>query len=421
MITGAPIPWIKTHSTATDPADLRNDINIVAQHTPRFLFWAWHAHSGGRVGLNTTSAITPLAFYQNHGPATMHDLPQDILSAMASGHFSGNRISTCFSSWSQSLAFVLSVAAYLGKGEPYVSIIDTTKLPPHNKVLWTAGMQEVAPGFAGGSHEYLAFGVIEGEAHKAVGYQNMVKHELAKVCRASTLSPGLTGVGSGTFPPAMSSGGVTATSSAAAPPKVTENRILQTTLELGDLFGEQFKLPVAAYLLSFQKDDGNDPARYVKELLSSGVGVPDDWRTDRITMEEGYAHTGQLHETDQAIGLLRNLVKETYGDSGDPSSIEGQDAVSEQQDVAMSEAEAEPSPSSSQTEGAEAEACAQPADSSPPPAAPRQAGPQHEHDTRSKPKASLEFNDHISREVNNLYINVVGAEEHKEELMEGMS
>ncbi|KAF7196952.1 hypothetical protein HII31_01870 [Pseudocercospora fuligena] len=152
--------------------DMTKRLLLNAQkYTPRYLFRGWSNESGGHEGLSTVDAITPLAYLKDRegGASNIYDLTRDQLRDMCTGHLSGFPIETQLSSWASSL----QVALYFTYNSPgtYISIIDTRSLQDHNIIvhvprLVSSGLLD--PHGNTYPHEYLAHGVIDGPAHKAV-------------------------------------------------------------------------------------------------------------------------------------------------------------------------------------------------------------------------------------------------------------
>ena len=85
---------------------------VASRRTPRYLFRTWNWASGGNAALNTTKAITPLAFHKGIGRSSIHDYSRSELANLADKHYTHSvNVDTPFSSWSGSFAFVLSFAS----------------------------------------------------------------------------------------------------------------------------------------------------------------------------------------------------------------------------------------------------------------------------------------------------------------------
>lgn len=65
-------------------------IKKASEHRPRYLFRAWSPESGGNKELNTTSKITPRAFFEGQGPEHISDVPTNTLVKSIVAHLTGN-------------------------------------------------------------------------------------------------------------------------------------------------------------------------------------------------------------------------------------------------------------------------------------------------------------------------------------------
>lgn len=155
-------------------SETKRRIQAAAKSTPRYLFRCWSnadRPTGGHKDLNTTTAITPLAFskYGNGGAPSLYHLSPEVLVAMAASHLEGEDVNTQISSWTASLRVAFDFAQW-NSSPCYVSIIDTKRLP-NNMVLHVpciAFLTDELAAFDSYDHEYLAHGNIQGPAHRAV-------------------------------------------------------------------------------------------------------------------------------------------------------------------------------------------------------------------------------------------------------------
>ena len=128
--------------TAMDKSTVA-ELEAVRRRTPRYLYRV-HSNgkgnetpSGGRVGLNTTEAITPFAFsqYGSGGHQSAYQMTRDEFTDMATRHLRGcSHMETEFSSWTASLSYALLGCPGIGSGnvpmnardasELYISVID---------------------------------------------------------------------------------------------------------------------------------------------------------------------------------------------------------------------------------------------------------------------------------------------------------
>ncbi|KAF2481373.1 hypothetical protein BDY17DRAFT_187544 [Neohortaea acidophila] len=156
----------------------KSKLEALRPQVPRFLFRAWHNNaskfgsrfvSGGTVGLNTTKAITPLAFYRGDAPKSVYELTREDFGSLASAHVCGEDSVTPFSSWSASLTFVLAflLDSFAKTDDIYISIIDTKELWASNPVFWVPSLLFL-PDYIPNYEEYLLYGVVQGRWHKSV-------------------------------------------------------------------------------------------------------------------------------------------------------------------------------------------------------------------------------------------------------------
>lgn len=143
---------------------------------PRYLFRYWAKSSGGNAKLNSTAAITPLAFLKTPDLPSFYQTPQSTLRHITDGHLEAAPVTTLFSSWSQSLPFVMSMASGArGLHGPHISILDTRDLPEQNVILHTSHMNKLF-GTDVFNYEFLAFGTIKGDYHKAVPFREFLAY-----------------------------------------------------------------------------------------------------------------------------------------------------------------------------------------------------------------------------------------------------
>lgn len=161
-------------------SNLANRHIAASERIPKYLFRMWHARSGGNPKLNSKERIIPPAFYgkENSGHRVVCAITRQHFVAMAKAHLSGRHSPLSeFSSWSSSLRFVLGYACSYHTA--HISVIDTERLKHTNSIFHTPSLSSLlgTPAF---SEEYLAHGVIEGEAHMAVSYQALLSAGLFK-------------------------------------------------------------------------------------------------------------------------------------------------------------------------------------------------------------------------------------------------
>ncbi|KAK3066518.1 hypothetical protein LTR53_017098, partial [Teratosphaeriaceae sp. CCFEE 6253] len=177
-----------TASTTTETADMARKTQLIVLHSgqegklrqalqkangevPRYLFRGWNSYSGGDPRLNTTKAITAGAFLHAGYPTSIEDIPDDRLAALWNGHMGAHHTSTIFSSWSQFLNVALGYA-FRGP-DAHLSVIDTTKLGPHNTAVFTYGSHLTEVGLGGVAYEFLVFGVVSGDVLRSASCQEL--------------------------------------------------------------------------------------------------------------------------------------------------------------------------------------------------------------------------------------------------------
>ena len=115
------------------------DLDRILEHTkerlPRYLFRGFHGSSGGHADLNTLDAITPLAFSSHAQQSVPEDIseldPNNVLEYSCKHLLSDHGFDTYVSSWSQSIFTAIAMG-----GTQFLAIVDTARLPDHNKILF---------------------------------------------------------------------------------------------------------------------------------------------------------------------------------------------------------------------------------------------------------------------------------------------
>lgn len=195
-------------------AQFKKQVDSMRGEIPRFLFRYWNNQSGGSAALNTIDAVTPLAFLKTPDLPSFRETPLDKLRRITELHLAAHsRVTTVYSSWSQSLSVVIAMAG-TGIGNAHISILDTQGLPERNVVLHTEHARQLfnTPVW---DYEFLVFGTISGKHYKAVAFQEF-QHYLP-----------------------MSSH-----------PRPPVNVIAKEAIRVAEKFGPEFTLVVATYLLS---------------------------------------------------------------------------------------------------------------------------------------------------------------------------
>ncbi|KAK5686911.1 hypothetical protein LTS10_001046 [Elasticomyces elasticus] len=235
--------------------DIVRILSTTTEPLPRYLFRAWSNSSGGNSLLNTAEAVTPHAFLKGGGPASIDQTPPDELVTIWQRHVVGLEVESVFSSWSHSLAYVAGIAfshiEYGGEGT-HISVIDTTTLARHNFVAHTAAPALKQAGLSGHSTEFLVFGIVSGDAHRAVSVANLAT---AGITLADIYLP-------------ESVVGATTTS--------TPRPGIAVARSAGQLFGPQFELAVACFILGVRGLDATSRSHVVAQLADS-YDVPVQW------------------------------------------------------------------------------------------------------------------------------------------------
>lgn len=140
------------------------------QRAPRFLFRAWNGRSGGDRRLNTEQAVTSHADLHGKAPAAIEEVPQEILTALTTGHYAGWHVESPFSCWTGSLDYAYRLSCCLNAGDDgHLAVVDTSLLPARNRVLYADKMYQVAPQvMLNRADDYLITGTVEGQAYAAV-------------------------------------------------------------------------------------------------------------------------------------------------------------------------------------------------------------------------------------------------------------
>jgi hypothetical protein len=249
-----------------DPTYLRESLERIARHSPRYLFRGHSPKSGGDLRLNTVDAITTHAALDGTAPESIHDVdPQDLISNI-NAHLGWSQVRSRFSSWSPSLQFAMSVVS--ARSDAVISIVDTKMLPSSVLMLHTVALSQL---FEGKSYSYpqeaLCYGTVTGKAHRAVRYADLVKHGIHQL----SIKPSV-----------------------------------QKALTLGELFGPTFTIPSAVYVASTTPHLKSELVRTL-----SPDHLPKDWIDDASIMQQGYAHHGNMPEAISAINILRELAKKS--------------------------------------------------------------------------------------------------------------
>ncbi|KXS95097.1 hypothetical protein AC578_9592 [Pseudocercospora eumusae] len=264
------------------------------KYTPRYLFRGWHDSSGGYRGLNTVDAITPLAYFKDRraGAASIYDLSRDQLRQMCFRHLKtdiADDFKTELSSWASSLRVAINFSG--GSPGSYISIIDTRALEQQNIIVHVPKLEflqfwELRTGAY--PHEYLAHGIIDGSAHKAVALEAFTK------------------IGISRYPPWTALGDITA-------------REIIAAKTVADQYGPSFGTAVLIAILCTRHrspdrwKSGIDPSIFT--LVASAISeykVPQRLCADDTILKD-LVYTRGYGDVEQMIRLLRAVVDWRHG------------------------------------------------------------------------------------------------------------
>ncbi|KAI4727414.1 hypothetical protein E4T49_04716 [Aureobasidium sp. EXF-10728] len=291
-----------------DDQALRTKLKQASKNVPKYLFRMWDASSGGNPKLNTTKAVTPLAFASSKGHKSVYDMTRIEFLNNTSAHLAGSNVVTEFSSWSHLPYFAFYFAMQRSSsGTVHVAIMDTEELAKSNPAFHVPALGEI---FGKGygyvyEEEYLVHGVIEGQFYKAVPYNQLCKLGLLKQL------------------PGLNKSGICAFDRSAIRllPGEEEN---YTTDELRQLrkialaYGDTFSLPMAIVLFCCKKRPG-----YWSELSASDLDtiitvlggwekIPQDWCSSRSVFSKN-VYPKNWDANEQVQNLMEALYTHCYG------------------------------------------------------------------------------------------------------------
>ena len=295
-------------------------IKAAGKDVPRYLFRTWSPSSGGNSALNTATQITPLAFLNKKGPESIFDVEPSELRDVINGHLSWQPIPTFFSSWSDSIAYALSAGH--GVEGSHLAIVDATRLPQRNNIHW-CGSPHLGQFCSAARYpeEYHIFGIITGEAYKAV-----------RIDQSTALAAGP--------PPAPYPyyfGNIQPAGGSTEP----DGDLIEKSKE----FGKDYALVVATFLLSRQRVISTD-VKLLDRLLTT-LPVPED--LDKFQGMLLHPKSESWTETRGAVNALEALMErssankrleEATEDSTQEAESTAEDRLEEA--VADSNQEAEP-------------------------------------------------------------------------------
>lgn len=289
-------------SSTTRQEDLRKEIDAAWKTIPRFLFRIWTEKSGGNARLNTTKAITPAAFLDSaRPPKKFEEVPIYGLQTTAGLHVRNKPWAyTFYSSWSQSLGFILSWAtsnsspAALHHSSRHISILDTSLISKDNVILSFPTMRKHLgadlPEFSF-SLEFLIYGVVEGPGYCAVPFDDWLQAGIQTFIPRS----GLRGFG---YPDPYSPGNVVTN-------PISKDKI-EIAKHVANLYPADFQVAIALYLLSVGIDVRREKDKVLAALME--MAVPRHWKQDKkVTLAPNMELDG-MPDAVGAADLLQHLA-----------------------------------------------------------------------------------------------------------------
>ncbi|KAK4546577.1 hypothetical protein LTR36_001794 [Oleoguttula mirabilis] len=282
----------------------KRELQQATTRTPRYLFRAWSNTSnpsGGYVGLNTTTTITPLAYDKRRscGKGSIYNHTRTSLTNMALAHVSTSmHFSTEFSSWGASLQVAFRFAH--GRPDSQISVIDTRKLSKRNVILHVPSLDCLSETFSQYDWEYLAHGVITGPALSVVPLSAF----------GATCSPNPWTFGLSRLPNATACTGKKCRA-------ITKAEVKQAR-SVADQYSPQFRVAITLAILCLKQrcgdfwDCGNIKSLQVIADGLQDCKIPQHWCKDRSIFTD-VVHTKGYGEVKQMIHLLRALVNYCHG------------------------------------------------------------------------------------------------------------
>lgn len=263
----------------------------LAETTPRYLFRAWSAESGGDPQLNTVNAITPRAFHRGAAPTTLFAATKNEIAELVQLHlhYVDTGKPTIFSSWSQSLAFALHIACNFvetGRTNIHISVTDTTKLDQdvlaiHSGYLCRETL--LLPAQLADQYEYLTFGVVKRPAHTSVSLSSMQEAGYEKMFLPQWMEDA-----------------------------EHKKMIIDIIKCVSRLFGDDLELLVSSH---FVADMSRQLQMNESEMLSalSGLKLPGNWGDDSKLTTTGRDTVHGFHGPPLAAKLIRNIIRMSKG------------------------------------------------------------------------------------------------------------
>ncbi|KEQ66218.1 uncharacterized protein M437DRAFT_80715 [Aureobasidium melanogenum CBS 110374] len=269
-----------------DDQALRTKLKQASKNVPKYLFRMWNAKSGGSPKLNTTTAVTPLAFACSKGHKSVYDMTRTEFIENTMSHLDGDIVLTEFSSWSHSPYFAFYYAHQCrSSGAVHVAIIDTEELAKSNPAFHVPALGKILG--SGGydyEEEYLIHGVIEGQFYKAVSYD--------KLCESGLLKH-LPALSTNNFSP-FDVRSVRVIPGEEADYTIDELRQLRT---IALSYGDTFSLPMAITII---------------KVLGGWKEIPQDWCSSRSVFSKT-VYPANWDANRQVQNLMLALYTHCYG------------------------------------------------------------------------------------------------------------
>ncbi|KAF7189530.1 hypothetical protein HII31_09170 [Pseudocercospora fuligena] len=203
---------------------------------------------------------------------------------------------TYFSSWSQSLCFVLSRARDEARRHPdcktYISVLDTNKLTEDAVILHTSDMKSVIHGaFSRYAHECLAYGKIHSPAYATVSLADI------EIAGLAYFNDSLLGAGYEQQSGDLQTG-------------------LSAAQKIADLFPDDVQVVVQAYLLAVKAEEHHD------EILNAlkNLDIPASWLGDAKLTSEINMH-GSV-DAARALAIIKDLIASKKPDTVSKTTIQ---------------------------------------------------------------------------------------------------
>ncbi|KAG9683560.1 hypothetical protein KCU95_g13533, partial [Aureobasidium melanogenum] len=269
-----------------DDQALRTKLKQASKNVPKYLFRMWNAKSGGSPKLNTTTAVTPLAFACSKGHKSVYDMTRTEFIENTMSHLDGN---ICRSS-----------------GAVHVAIIDTEELAMSNPAFHVPALGKILG--SGGydyEEEYLIHGVIEGQFYKAVSYD--------KLCELGLLKH-LPALSTNIFSP------FDVRSVRVIPGEETDYTIdeLRQLRTIALSYGDTFSSPMAIVLFCCKKRPGywsqlnTSDLETIIKVLGGWKEIPQDWCASRSVFSKT-VYPANWDANRQVQNLMLALYTHCYG------------------------------------------------------------------------------------------------------------